>query len=212
MTRNTFNGFTLIELLVAISIFAVIAVIALSGLNYILNSSDYLSQQQRSHRQLVAALMRIEDDLAQARPRTVRRIDGISVAAFIGQPTDTRALGAPAMEFTYGGLAIIGEAPRTDLQRVAYRLNGESQLTRMTWAVLDRTATTAPIEHPLLENVEEFEARFYSGTSKPNWVGNWPITRTQPNAPTSTEFPEGVELRLKLKGQPVITRLFIVNE
>ena len=211
MSKNSCNGFTLIELLVAISIFAIISVVSLGGLNYVLDSSDYLSQKQQSHRQLFIALLRIEDDLAQARPRTVRDINGASLAAFIGRQTDARALGAPAMEFTYGGMAIIGEAPRTDLQRVAYRLNDEGQLLRMTWAVLDRTATTVPIEYPLLENVEEFEVRFYSGASTPNWAREWPTTLAQPNAPASTTIPEGVELRLKLKEQPVITRLFIVN-
>lgn len=213
--KNNYNGFTLIELLVAITIFAIMSAIAYGGLNYMLDTSDYLDQRQQHHRSLMMAIMRMEDDLAQVRPRTIRNIDGSSIPAFIGQDPASNVFGAPTMEFVRGGMAILSEAPRTDLQRVGYRLDDESRLIRMTWPVLDRTASTTALEYTLLDNVEEFDVRFFSRDNKPNWVNNWPVSPTQPpgqlSPKASSDLPHGIEVTLKIKDSYTITRLFLVN-
>jgi len=136
-------GLTLIELLVAVAIFGVLSVTAYAGLNRLLDQRAQLEHEREYWRDLSLMFVRLGDDLAHARDRPVRDQAGIDkLPALRGQPTDTRALGEPALEFTRGGELTYGTARRSDLRRVAWRLR-EGRLERLTWPVLDRGPVTA---------------------------------------------------------------------
>lgn len=222
------RGFTLLEVIIAISIFALVSAMAYSGLANVLRSSERVEAERATWRAFTMLYLRMEDDLAEARPRTIRDINGAVLDAMHGQATDSRALGAPALEFTRGGIflppAEDGDTPtatatsarraaRSDLQRVGYNLK-DGKLWRLTWQVLDRGPQSEPQETSLLggvgEEVQEFQVRFYD--AKDGWMDYWP-----PNGPggfpkDKTALPLGVEVRLVLKGRGEFKRLFLVHE
>ncbi|OGI51189.1 MAG: type II secretion system protein GspJ [Candidatus Muproteobacteria bacterium RIFCSPHIGHO2_02_FULL_60_13] len=196
------RGFTLLELLVAIGIFALISGIAYGSLTRLMSDRARLQSEQEFWRVLSLTFTRLEDDLSQARERSVRDVIGFTQPAFRGQPTDTRAIAAPSMEFTRGGVLTFSAGARSDLQRVAYRLV-DGTLKRLTWPVLDLGPQTVPLETPLLNQVEEFRVRFYAPAGA--WLDLWPAEGI------SETLPRGVEVKVTLKGRGEFTRLFLVN-
>ncbi len=231
--RRRASGFTLLELLIAISIFAMVSAMAYSGLNNVLRARDRLEAEREFWRGLTLVFLRMQDDFAQARPRTVRDQFGNGQPAFIGQPTDIRALGAPSVEFTRGGVFVFDlpaeqddaklpdkqPPPRSDLERIAYRYN-DGVLYRWSWPVLDRAPTTVPVETVMLRDVEKFEVKFFNEgfTSNLNqWAPTCCLSPTAVAAPAGgvppgfDKLPRGVQVELKLKGREEITRLFVVN-
>lgn len=196
------RGFTLLELLVAIGIFALISGIAYGSLTRLMVDRDRLEAEHEFWRSLSLTFTRLEDDLSQARERSVRDVIGFTQPAFRGQPTDTRATAAPSVEFTRGGVLTFSDGARSDLQRVAYRLV-DGTLKRLTWPVLDLGPQTVPLETPLLTNVEEFRVRFYAPAG--TWLDLWPAEGI------NETLPRGVEVKVTLKGRGEFTRLFLVN-
>lgn len=199
---KSFRGFTLLELLVAIGIFVLISAIAYGSLTRLMADRQRLEVEQDFWRGLSLTFARFEEDLGQARERSVRDAIGFPQPAFRGQPTDTRAVAAPSLEFTRGGVLTLSDGARSDLQRVGYRLD-DGTLKRLTWPVLDLGPQTEAVETPLLEDVEEFRVRFFAPAGA--WLDLWP-------AEGITEvLPRGVEVKLILKGRGEFTRLFLVN-
>jgi len=196
------RGFTLLELLVAIGIFALISGIAYGSLTRLMSDRARLQSEQEFWRVLSLTFTRLEDDLSQARERSVRDVIGFTQPAFRGQPTDTRAIAAPSMEFTRGGVLTFSAGARSDMQRVAYRLV-DGTLKRLTWPVLDLGPQTVPLETPLLNQVEEFRVRFYAPAGA--WLDLWPAEGI------GETLPRGVEVKVTLKGRGEFTRLFLVN-
>jgi general secretion pathway protein J len=200
-------GFTLLEVLVAVGIFALFSAMAYGSLLRILDTRDRLETERDYWRGLSISLMLVEDDLAQARPRSVRGIDGLPRNAFLGKPVDSRALGDPSLEFTRGGQMVLGDGVRSDMQRVGYRLS-EGTLLRLVWPALDQPVVSEPSSVPLLEHVEELRVRFYAKTG---WVDSWPAS-TQTGAPSPiNDLPLAVEVTLKIEGRGEIVRVFQVN-
>ena len=136
-SRTRAAGFTLLEVLVAVGIFALFSAMAYGSLLRILDTRDRLEAERDFWRTVSLSLMQVEDDLAQARPRTVRGTDGLVRPAFRGQPVDSRALGEPSLEFTRGGQVVLGDGARSDMQRVGYQLR-EGTLSRLVWPALDQ--------------------------------------------------------------------------
>lgn len=199
------SGFTLIELIIAMAVFSVMAVIAYTGLAQVLDNHENLTAQRENQRSLVLAFMRIEDDLDHVRARGVRDISGESLAPFIGHPPGSRSITEPSLEFTRGGSPIIvSTTPQSDLQRVAYKLDDEGNLSRLSWPVLDRSPATVATEHILLTNIKEMELRYFKADKK--WSDSWPPLGDK----NKTEvLPRGLELKLKI-GELELTRLFLV--
>ncbi len=197
------RGFTLLELLVAIGIFALVSAIAYGSLARFMDDRARLDTEHEFWRGLSLAFSRMQDDLSEARDRTIRDTIGFKQPAFRGQPTDTRSTGSPSLEFTRGGVLTFDSGARSDLQRVGYRLTDDGMLKRLVWPVLDQAPQTTPVEQTLLTNVEDFRVRFYA----PNgvWLDFWPSTGV------AGDLPPGVEITLTLKGRGEFKRLFLVN-
>ena len=207
--RARASGFTLLEVLVAVGIFALFSAMAYGGLLRILDTRERLETERDYWRGLTLSFLLIEDDLAQARPRSVRDPAGINpLPAFRGQPVDSRALGDPSLEFTRGGQMLIGDGARSDLQRVGYRLR-DGTLWRLVWPALDRPPVSEPREAPLLEQVEAMRVRFYAPAG--GWVDYWPATTQSGAAPVANTLPAAVEMTLKIEGRGEIVRVFRVN-
>ena len=200
--KKSQRGVTLLELIVAVGVFALFSVMAYGALNRILDQRDQIEQKREYWRTLSLTFLRMEEDMAQARARSVRDIDGTTLPSLRGQPTDTRALADPTLELTRGGVLVFGEGVRSDLQRVGYRLE-DNVLLRLTWPVLDRAPQTKPFESLLLRDVETFEVRFYSLGG--NWIDVWPVEEL------SEELPRGIEVTLTLTNGNEFKRIFFVN-
>ncbi|MBL0924038.1 MAG: type II secretion system minor pseudopilin GspJ [Sphingomonadaceae bacterium] len=194
--RPSEAGFTLVELLVALAIFALISV---AGVTLLRSGSDTqiavkarLEQQARFKR-LANAL---EADLAQTVPRPVRDTSGQPVPAWSQDQS-----GEPNILFGFvrAGWTNLDEAPRANLQRVAYMLR-DGKLQRLNWPMLDGAS---PDEAGVLvENVTGVSLRFRD--DKGEWRDDW--TATDPSA-----LPRAMELRLTAEGVAEQRMLFLVG-
>lgn len=203
-TASTQRGLTLLEILVAVAVFAIFSAMAYGGLIRLLDNRERVDAERVYWRNLSTAFVRIERDFSLARNRPVRQNDGnlIPGSAFLGQPTDPRALGDPNVEFTRGGILVPNEST-ADLQRVGYRFV-DNTLVRLTWPVLDRAPLTKPRSTPVLHDVEDFEMRFYQNGA---WINRWP-----PLGTSKFVLPEAVELTIALKGHGKFRRVFLVGK
>lgn len=205
-TRRRVRGFTLIELLVALGIFALVSALAYGGLVQVLQSRDRVDAERTFWRSAALLFRQFDDDLRQARDRSVRDENGEPLEAFYGRPVDSRALGEPSLDFTRGGLPVTNLAQRSDLQRVGYRLR-EGKLYRLTWPSLDRAPGAKPGEAVMMTDVEDFNVRFFDINGV--WHDQWrPPAGTGGNPAV---LPRGVEVRLRLKGRGEFTRLYVVG-
>lgn len=215
MNRSSARGFTLLEILVAVFVFAIFSAMAYGGLSRLLENRARIDEERAFWREIALGFVRMEQDFSLARNRPVRNSGGNPVEAFRGQPTDTRAVADPSVEFSRGGI-VVPNGYTADTQRVGYRLVDDN-LVRVTWPVLDRAPQTQPAMTPLLHNVEEFQVRFFqasqqSGTSSGGlsgtWIQHWPpLGSTQHNP-----LPEAVEVTVALKGRGKYTRVFLVGK
>jgi general secretion pathway protein J len=203
LPRARVCGFTLIELLVALVIFGIFSMLAYAGLGRLLEGRGRLTEEQRVWQELSQAFLRISDDLAHARVRTIRDTGGFQQPAFVGRPFDPRALAEPSLEMTRGGELHYGEGVHSDLRRVGYRLR-DGRLFRITWPVLDRAPVTVPIEAPLLGEVEAFDLQFYGQSGGAGAI--WPAAGGAIDA-----LPRAVEVTLAVKDLGRFKRLFLVN-
>lgn len=202
MSARRQRGLTLLELVVAVAVLALFSVMAYGALDRVLLHSARIDGEQAFWRALAVAFVRLEDDFAHARPRTVRDLDGTPLPAFRGQPTDTRALAEPSVEFTRGGVLVVDGGARPDLQRVAYLLRDQT-LLRLTWPTLDRAPDAKPVESVLLRDVDSFVVRFYDPAA--GLHDSWPVEGTK------EPLPRGVELGVRFSDRGEFTRVFIVN-
>jgi general secretion pathway protein J len=86
------RGFTLVEMLVALTIFALMSVLAYRGLNAVLETRAHLTEDNRRWRDIALTLSQLEQDLSMVVDRPVRDSGG-SQPALAGDPN---AIGATA--------------------------------------------------------------------------------------------------------------------
>jgi general secretion pathway protein J len=160
---RTILGFSLLEMLVALGIFAVIAVVAHSGLRMVLNVRAQTEQQAQRLAQLQNAFLYLARDIEQGVNRPIRDEYGDNQPSLKGSETQ--------LEFTRAGWRNPSQQSRSTLQRVAYRVENQT-LWRMHWRVLDRAPDSIPTQITLLREVNEIHIRFLDGALQ--WHETWP--------------------------------------
>lgn len=190
-------GFTLLELLVAMAIFAILAVMAYSGLNAVLDNRQALEVQSDRMRQLQTAFLLIGRDLTQSASRRVRDELGGDLEAMKGGEGFI-----PLIEFTHTGQRNPAGGLRSNLERVAYQLQGD-EFSRWRWSVLDRAQDSTPKKRLLLSGVRAISLRFYDSGNR--WQGSWPPADQNLD---EAGLPRAVEITLDLEDWGRITRLF----
>ncbi len=199
-TRFHSAGFTLIELLVAMSIFAVVAVMAYGGLDVVLKARKQGDEHSVKLAALQTAFAIIERDIEQAVSRINRDNFGDPQPAMNGND-DT-------VEFTRNGRRNPGNFSRSHLQRIAYGIEDE-ELMRASWQVLDLAQDSEPAIGPLFAGVKTVEFRYLDDGLE--WQSGWPPVSnlSQQSAPLRG-LPKAIELTLDTEEWGEIKRLFRV--
>ncbi|HLX27107.1 MAG TPA: type II secretion system minor pseudopilin GspJ [Casimicrobiaceae bacterium] len=186
------RGFTLVEALVAIAILALVATIAWRATAAMTDSEARLTTESARWRQLDAMLTRMEADMREAIPRTVRHGTG-SEPAWYARPAD--ADGNSEVVFTRAGPSALDE-PGSGGQRVGYRLrNGRIEV--LYFAHLDNVATKEPDAYALAEGIARFRVLELGPDGR--WIDRWPVS-------TANAMPRGVRIEIGLDGGGAIER------
>lgn len=190
------HGFTLVEVLVALTIFALMSMLAYRGLNSMLETRAHLAEDNRRWRDLALTLAQLEQDLGQAVNRPVRDSGGLLQPALLGNP-QARADDAQLSVSRMGSAWQTGVA--ADVQRHGYRLRNGT-LEQLVWPVLDQAPLSAPAVYPLLQRVSRFELRYLDAAG--SWQPGWPL----PGA--AAVLPAALEVVVELDGGTSVTRVF----
>lgn len=179
-------GFTLIEVLVAMSIFAVVALMAYSGLRTVINVSGSVQNRVEKLEALQRTFMLLERDFYQLVPRPMNTDGGAKKAALDATPNGERLF-----EFTRGGQPNPADANRSSLIRIAYTID-EEKLKRLKWNNIDHLFNEQPVEITLLEDVESINTRFLAQNGE--WINSWGQRQEELSI-----TPDAVEITLEHK-------------
>lgn len=200
MTRRRPRGFTLLELIVVLGIFGVLSVMAYGGLASVMKSREHIAASLARTTELQKAYLRLREDFQQLRARGVRDEYGETAPALMMTRDG-------AVEFTRGGWHNPLALPRATLERVAYRVNGDKQLVRSSWRVLDRAQSSLPVDLPVLDKVERVAWRFLDPSLQ--WHDGWPDTTGTAGGPANLDAaPRAVEITLELTDLGTLRFLF----
>lgn len=198
MSTRAQSGFTLLELIVAVAVFAVVALMAYSGLDLLLRSRSGLEQASERQRAIDLAVLNLERDLRQALPRPIRGAYGEVQSAMVGN--------AVAAEWTVLDLGSARDGVRMEATRVRYALV-DGALWRARDAVLDRSPRESARSRRLLEGVQRLSWRYVQSARQR--LDQWP-PRTGISAPE--RLPRAVEVTLVLEDRGEISRLIELPE
>jgi general secretion pathway protein J len=212
MANSRPAGFTLVEVLIALAITAFVSMLAYTSLSTVMTGVERLRENTDRIYEINRAFMILSRDLRQFTDRPVRDEFGELEPAFSGGE-----LARFALSFTRTGWHNPNGHPRSNLQRVNYRLEDDG-LWRDTYPVLDRMADTEPDSVLLLQGVESLQLAFLgtleelqtqSGSAAldtRNWAENWVVDGSVPGAVLAP--PVAVEIRLQLQEWGEMRRLY----
>ncbi|MFT5221664.1 MAG: general secretion pathway protein J [Gammaproteobacteria bacterium] len=157
-------GFTLFEMVIAISIFALMGVIAFSGLGDMIKVGSAVSVENTRLSQLQFAMVYFKRDWTQVSPRKIRNNFGDEESNII--------IDSNIITFTRSGWSNLLGHKRSSLQRVQYLLE-DKNFVRRHWRSLDQGIGEEPISVVLMENVAGLEINFQNGAGQAIEV--WPV-------------------------------------
>ena len=191
-------GFTLVEMLIALGVFAVIGLLSAQIVTQMVD----LNERTRARADRLADVQRAVEIMR----RDIQQLAHRHVRDELGDPVPTLDINqAGLMRFTRRGWSNPLERQRSELQRVAYVLEGEL-LYRVFWPVLDRGADTEPVSQLLLDGVATVEVSAIDVSGRRH--AYWPL------AGESADDPErelaAFEVRLSAPPYGEIDRLWTV--
>ena len=206
-------GFTLVEVLIAMAITAFVSVLSYQTLSTALSGFEsVLAESERLH-EINRAFTVLSRDIRQMTNRPVRDEFGQMASAVSGGE-----LARDPLRLTRAGWHNSTGAPRSTLQRVAYRLE-EDRLLRLSYPVLDRTTAIEPTETVLIDGVEVFELRFLPSVNALEVDRNLVIDRRywQESWVADVGFtdklidpPAAIEVRVTLSDWGELERLYVM--
>ncbi|MCK5720200.1 MAG: type II secretion system minor pseudopilin GspJ [Thiomargarita sp.] len=195
------KAFTLLELLVAMAIFAIISIMAYTGLNIVLATHYQTEQYATQQKQLAMAFNWLGRDIGQLVARPIRNQYGDKQAILQGSSS--------TLEFTRAGWNNPAKQKRSNLQRVAYIVE-DRILWRLYWWVLDRAQDTTPYKVELLTNIDDFAWRYLD--EQLVWHQQWlPLNTININQNLLLLKPKAIEVSLTIENWGEITRLFATS-
>lgn len=161
------RGFTLVEVLIALTILALIGVLAYRAMAALSDGEARLAAETSRWTTLDAFFARVEADLRAAIPRSVRRGAAREPAFAAG----VDASGNGEFTFTRAGSEFDDE-PGAGGRRVGYRLQGGT-VEIAYWPALDNTDAARPAVYPLLPGVAQFRIGYLGHDGR--WIAQWPV-------------------------------------
>jgi general secretion pathway protein J len=213
LARVAMRGFTLIEVLIAMAITAFVSLLSYQTLSTALTGIDAARSESDRLHEINRAFNVLSRDIRLISNRPVRDEFGMLASAVSGGE-----LARDPLRLTRSGWHNSTGAPRSTLQRVAYRLE-EDRLLRLTYPVLDRTTAIEPTETVLIEDVEELAFRFLPSVNvvevnrdqtidrrfwQDNWVADVGFTDKL------IEPPAAIEVRITLSDWGELERLYVM--
>jgi general secretion pathway protein J len=194
ITRRSSRGFTLFEMLIAVSIFAIIGVVAFGGLGQMTRTGQAVADANNRLSALQFAVVYFTRDWTQVSPRKIRDQYGDEQSNVI--------IDEGVITFTRSGWSNLLGHKRSTLQRVQY-LVVDKQLVRRHWQSLDQAAGELPLQSLMLDDVESMEVEFLNAQEKPITI--WPVESSLEEG-----NPVALVFRLKLTDIGEITRILEV--
>ena len=207
------SGFTLVEVLIAMAITAFVSVLSYQTLSTALAGIESARTESERLHEINRAFTVLSRDVRQMTNRPVRDEFGQMASAVSGGE-----LARDPLRLTRSGWHNSTGAPRSTLQRVAYRLV-EDKLLRLSYPVLDRTTAIEPTETVLIDGVEVFELRFLPSVNALEVDRNQVIDRRfwQENWVADVGFtdkiidpPAAIEVRVILSDWGELERLYVM--
>ena len=196
VTRRS-RGFTLIEALVALAILAVVALLAYRATAAMSDSETHLTEESTRWKHLDLLFTRLEADMREAVPRSVRH-GAAREAAWSAAPADS--LGNTELTFTRAGSEFALE-PGTAGQRIGYRLR-DGAIEIVYWPALDNAATATPTAYPLIDGIAAF--RVSELTASGAWASLWP-------AFGEADIPRAAHVEVTLNDGTQLDRVFALQ-
>ena len=206
-------GFTLVEVLIAMAITVFVSVLSYQTLSTVLIGIESARAESERLHEISRAFTVLSRDIRQLTNRPVRDEFGQVASAVSGGE-----LARHPLRLTRSGWHNSTGAPRSTLERVAYRLE-EDRLLRLSYPVLDRTTAIEPTETVLIEGVELFELRFLPSINAVEVDRNQIIDRRfwQENWVADVGFtdklidpPAAIEVRVTLSDWGELERLYVM--
>ena len=199
MQRQITKGFTLIEILIAMFVFTILASIVLVTINHILTWRESLERNMEKLTKLQVAMTIIERDFQQMLNRPVLTATNTTEDALVFSRNQDRI----QINFTrMGYVNPLNVENRSTLQRVGYEYKDQT-LSRITWFALDRVEEENQGKRILLENVSDFNWKFYD--EKNISYNIWP-----PTARDSNTIPSLIVLSFNLAGWGKVERYMVI--
>ena len=207
------SGFTLVEVLIAMAVTAFVSVLSYQTLSTALAGIESARTESERLHEINRAFTVLSRDVRQMTNRPVRDEFGQMASAGSGGE-----LARDPLRLTRPGWHNSTGAPRSTLQRVAYRLE-EDRLLRLSYPVLDRTTAIEPTETVLIDGVEVFELRFLPSVNALEVDRNQVIDRRfwQENWVADVGFtdkiidpPAAIEVRVILSDWGELERLYVM--
>lgn len=202
-TSRQQRGFTLIELLVAISVFAIMSVMAYGGLSQIIRNNTSAEASLARLQEIQQAMYTLTRDFSQIIERDIRDEFGIT-QNYLSSGTNLDYV----VELTRSGRRNPAKLLRSHLQRVAYQLT-DNTLTRLAWPQLDRVQGMEPHRSELLGDIESFEIRYLDSNAV--WHETWPALTFSATPGVTVPLPVAIEINISLKDWGKLKRLYKVS-
>ena len=197
IARSEQQGFTLLEVLIAIAIFSVVSLASFTIFDTVLRGDENSKIRSDSQNELQRAFLLMERDFTQIAKRSMRVNGEAPSNSFLQTSDDSFLADEQAIAFVRNGWTNPGLLlPRSDMQRVAYRVVDET-LQRLHYNFVDAVVGQEPKIRPLISQVTNLTFEFYDGSK---WQDKW----------SGSTLPQAIAIEIETEVYGLIRRQFLV--
>ncbi|NQZ25783.1 MAG: type II secretion system minor pseudopilin GspJ [Colwellia sp.] len=197
IARSEQQGFTLLEVLIAIAIFSVVSLASFTIFDTVLRGDENSKIRSDRQNELQRAFLLMERDFTQIAKRSMRVNGEAPSNSFLQTSDDSFLADEQAIAFVRNGWTNPGLLlPRSDMQRVAYRVVDET-LQRLHYNFVDAVVGQEPKVRPLISQVTNLTFEFYDGSK---WQDKW----------SGSTLPQAIAIEIETEVYGLIRRQFLV--